>query len=734
MPGDSVKIILEATDKASAAFETFKNNANGALGSIQSSLSLIKWDALVNLGERAMQAGRQITEFLDIGAKAKQTADAFEAITVAAGVSGSKLIEEMKKASSVFVDETGLMIKAQRGLVEGLDPTQIVKLMESARVAARLMGTDVKDAYDLIMESVISLRTRGLRAAFPMDEAAVFDKYAKSIGATADELSEWGKRQALVNELLSQTKDRFSMLGPLIETEAEKIQKMKSASTEFWTDMSKGGLEATSLIHKFLQQFGLDVAKAMQDEEKEFGAGQEKIKGMFFKTVDDMLAYSQKQGLLTQLKKLIDDLAKPLPNPLKDVTPPEPDWIKNWVKQFDELEHAFTQLGIDSQASLAKIAQNADTYLGVIEAKFQKSKATLVDYKNALGSATAAMQKLVPPDTTQQITDVMIATDKAIKQIAEDDPNRGAKVQALIDQQMKTIKAIEGPTIAEMKAAYNTLKTEGMKVIKETQAWIDNNPVRAGVDVKEFSKTLNDAFDGFKKRVESTSIKINVDTSALGGGGSGMEGWTPGTYSPIGPEGQQVDYNVNFTGTGSSTLPLSEKIKEIIAQFGSLDDAMSGLGAMINFSELSMQFKDLVKQLANVKEVTQFVQSVHTQFPDVNMTWGPGYWLDPKYSSWIEDRTSEIMAQMGIIQMKMLMEILSGFGGSFQTGGTVPRTALYLLHKDEEVRPSNQISTSSGPFIFNISGNDPKGTAREIEKILKYNLHGGLRDAIKSIR
>jgi hypothetical protein len=89
---------------------------------------------------------------------------------------------------------------------------------------------------------------------------------------------------------------------------------------------------------------------------------------------------------------------------------------------------------------------------------------------------------------------------------------------------------------------------------------------------------------------------------------------------------------------------------------------------------------------------------------------------------------------MGLMQMKMIMELFEAFGqGGFQTGGTVPRTGLYRLHKGEEVRTSNQVSMSSGPFVFNINGGDARENAREIERILKYHLSGDLRDAIKKL-
>ncbi len=741
MPDNSIKIVMEAADKTQAAFD-----------SLQKNLSLIKWDAIVNLGQKALQAGRELSDFLNIGAKAAQTGDAFRAIAAASGVMGDKLIENMKSASGVFVDDTELMILAQRALVENLDPDQIVKLMESARVAARLMGTDVKASFDLIMESVISMRTRGLRAAFPMEEEAVFEKYAKSVGAMKEDLSEWGKRQALVNEILRQTGERLEAIGPLAQTLTEKIQQAGSAWQNFIETVSKAAGEGGQVISKF----GIDMAKGLKDE---FENGLEEIKGMFFKTTDELLAYSKKMA--EQIKK---------PSALKEVTPPEPGWAKKWVEQFDALQYSFDQLGITSEKTLTEQAVKANVYAKQVEKAFLEGKASVVDFKNALLAAGAAMEKLIPKDVTKSLVDLMEQTDKEIAKISKDDPDRLKKIQEINDRWAENKKRIleANQTITELTKNVGNLLAK----LPEVKLKLDAETAIKGVE--QVGKGIDEL-----RRKASEPIRINVETNTSGSGAggvfAGLDDFGMGKY--MGGEGGGLDdfgmgkymqgasanleSTVKFYGEASPRKPLSETIQDLLAQFGALGDSANVMNTVIDFSDMAFEMSKIGSQLVKIRDI----------LPSINRAiWRAGGWgsgpTDPQLIASIQEAESELTHQMSMMQMKMtasmmelgmgdlnnmagLVQMIQGlfgssswsrfspgaFGGigfsptpinwgsypSFGTGGMVPETGLYQLHRGEEVRTTNQVSNDNRQTNnITIITNDPKRMADEIRKLLKY--------------
>jgi len=214
-------------------------------------------------------------DFLEIGAKAKQTEDAFLSLTRSMGINGAELIRQMKEMGFTFVEQTGLMLKAQRLLVEGVDPRDIIGLMEASRVAARLMGTDVSEAFDRISEAVITLRTRGLKAAFPMDVTEVTQRYAETLGTIPKYLNEVGQRQAIINEILRQKVEKKSFLGVILEpTTAEQLEKARSAFDELKETIGKlleeivAGAEILPTIITIIEQIGsgLQELKTFKDE------------------------------------------------------------------------------------------------------------------------------------------------------------------------------------------------------------------------------------------------------------------------------------------------------------------------------------------------------------------------------------------------------------------------------------------------------------------------------------
>lgn len=213
----------------------------------------------------AWQTVKKVMDWAEIGARAQAVEESFSILTRSLQINGQALASQIREASFVFVEQTGLMVKAQRLLIEGVDPTQVVKLTEASRVAARLMGVDVEEAFNRISEAVITLRTRGLKAAFPMDVTEVTENYAKSLGTVAKYLSEAGQRQAIVNEILRQAAEKTDLLGGKLEPNlSEKIQKIKSGWGELQEVLGKQiGIQIEPVINALVDMITM-IEKAQR--------------------------------------------------------------------------------------------------------------------------------------------------------------------------------------------------------------------------------------------------------------------------------------------------------------------------------------------------------------------------------------------------------------------------------------------------------------------------------------
>ncbi|MCJ7663036.1 MAG: hypothetical protein MUO24_02210 [Desulfobacterales bacterium] len=239
-----IRLVTEVKDvktqlaSVSQSTKSFADQSEKSAASFGSSIAALKMQYLAAAAAiyTAYRTIQKAADWAEIGAKAQQTEEAFATLTKSLNVNGDALISQMKVVGAAFVESTDLMTKAQRLLIEDLSPEQIVGMMDASRVAARLMGVDVSEAFDRVSEAVITLRTRGLKAAFPMDLAKITEDYARSLGTVSKYLSEAGQRQAIVNEIMRQGVEKKGLLGTMLDpTTAEQLEKISSA----WGEMQE---------------------------------------------------------------------------------------------------------------------------------------------------------------------------------------------------------------------------------------------------------------------------------------------------------------------------------------------------------------------------------------------------------------------------------------------------------------------------------------------------------------
>jgi hypothetical protein len=534
-------------------------------------------------------------------------------------------------------------------------------------------------------------------------------------GASAADMSTYTGKVAQLNNQWREFKETLgTSLLPVVKTLLERMTGMtQAAQLTFGVGPERARIEAQI---KALEEerSRLEAEQPFVSEKAQLG-----ILGEIQAAKERILAIDDE--LFVAAEKIREQSAKAAEQQF-EVKPPEKDWIKKWVEQFDGLEYSFRELGIESEESLRRVAENTLRHMEIIEKAFHEGKASSSDYINAMKKAMDALKAAGAEDPTKKLADA------------------GERTQKLTDLMIESEEKIR-----QIKAAGYDEETTKRMINEEIDLWLERKKIieeeatpTPKIDVSAAKTQLEeihrDYLEKVKGPIESSPIKIKVDKSeltGLGAGGAGGEqlyatnvGMVTGEFAD-----RNFDVKLKFWGEGSTRKPLSEKIQEIIAQIGGMDKALAGMGALINFSEMTMQFGALEKQLNQIQNIIPSLQRLVSK--GLGM---PGY-VDPNYVRQIRESEENVMSQMGLLQMKMIMELMRGFGeDGFQTGGIVPATGWYRLHKGEQVRTTNQVSMSNGPFVFNIRAGDAKGAAREIEKILKYELSGDLKDAIRRIR
>jgi hypothetical protein len=383
--------------------------------------------------------------------------------------------------------------------------------------------------------------------------------------------------------------------------------------------------------------------------------------------------------------------------------------LKTMFQSTEALDNAFKTLGVSSQRSMATTADWALRALTTIEADFKKGKASVVDYVNALKAASDAMKKLTPEDTAKKREEAWDKNAETIKGISKDEEGWLKKVNKANDelfQTLKDLKKLEVPTHAdvgpmerEVNAMKEKLRAEGLVIPVTTEG--ETGGGGGGTSWTDYVKGDTEFFQGGKKAVDDMN-----DT---------FQNWSD-------QWGQGLDVPINFFGIGSSRKPITEKIREIIGEFGGLGKAMSGMEAEINVAELSLEYNKLQNKLNQIEQA--YAQTA-------NMMFMHGYSYQ-RSSADVERQTQvteELTAQLRILQMKMDYERMKAYGGSYQAGTQyVPQTGLYTLHEGEQVIQRN---VRTGDIRIIIQGSsDSKSVADELVRTLKYRLNTELRDLL----
>jgi hypothetical protein len=256
MADNELNIRLKVNDDGSVVMDKFaqsiKNVEKNAQGMSQA-LNVIRYDSIVNLGQKALQAGRQFMELVEAGAKVKSIEDSFILVGKNSGVAIDELIKNLKKVTNETIDDSDLMKKAMRLMTEGFSADQITQIGAAARTAARLMGTDVSTAYGEMADSIVNLRERGLKTAgFIIDLDEAYAKQAKTLGVTKEQLNDYGKQMAIVNAVAEKNLELQRKLNIESDTEYELLQKKAAKWQEIKEAVGGLALEAWKELQSYI--------------------------------------------------------------------------------------------------------------------------------------------------------------------------------------------------------------------------------------------------------------------------------------------------------------------------------------------------------------------------------------------------------------------------------------------------------------------------------------------------
>jgi len=204
----------------------------------------------------ATVAVRQVMEYVSMGAKAQQAEDSFRRVASSAGESADKIVAAMKRAAVGTVDDSDIMQKAVKGMILGMSGDQMVKIMETARLSARVAGEDVKTAYEGITDAIATGMPKALKkyGLISKEEMAVVSAALKA-GVKDVNLYEI----AMLNAGIQAAK-----FGTVHDTMAEKLQRSKAVLNDYGETIGKEFIEVMDKATQTASNFWLTVLAPKQ--------------------------------------------------------------------------------------------------------------------------------------------------------------------------------------------------------------------------------------------------------------------------------------------------------------------------------------------------------------------------------------------------------------------------------------------------------------------------------------
>jgi hypothetical protein len=249
-----IKFTEEGADQAASATENV-NKAQTRLGNTSAANGRQFAAQSQGLGGLvAAYAGAAATSFaLQQAFSALQKAAQFDQIIQGTntfssqfGQSASSVIGDIKRITQGQLSIVEAATSANIALSAGFNTKQLNDLADVATKASRALGRDLQDSFQRLVRGSAKLEAELLDelGIFTRIEPAV-EKYAAKIGKSTTALSEFERRQAFVNAVITEGQSKFSIIDSSTSTAAQSFSRLAATLTD--VALSIGNVLANSL-------------------------------------------------------------------------------------------------------------------------------------------------------------------------------------------------------------------------------------------------------------------------------------------------------------------------------------------------------------------------------------------------------------------------------------------------------------------------------------------------------
>ena len=141
----------------------------------------------------------------------KRTEEQFKMLTEEAGIATETLRNGLEEASHGLVGMDELLKSSNQAIIAmGKSAERLPEVLEFATKATKIFGGEVNANYEKIANALATGRVRALKEfGITIDATKAVKEFAEANGLAVAEISEAGKRQAIMNQALAQAESRF---------------------------------------------------------------------------------------------------------------------------------------------------------------------------------------------------------------------------------------------------------------------------------------------------------------------------------------------------------------------------------------------------------------------------------------------------------------------------------------------------------------------------------------------
>lgn len=258
---NDVTVTIHGKETVSGAARSAGQGLGGlkeAVGAVKQSFTDVYFAAKAAI-DTIKAIGSALVENAKGAATFNQVSSAFTNMATQAGASADQVLGSLSSVAGGTIAQLDLVKSATRALVFELPIDKLDELMQIARASAAATGESVQKMFDDIVTGIARGSPMILdNLGITIKQSEAFDKMAKSLGKSADELTAAERKQATLNATLAAGADIIARVGESATqlTDLQRWQRFEAAVADTRIELSQNLLPA----FRSLADAGTEVA------------------------------------------------------------------------------------------------------------------------------------------------------------------------------------------------------------------------------------------------------------------------------------------------------------------------------------------------------------------------------------------------------------------------------------------------------------------------------------------